>query len=112
MSGDLDWSAIEESQRMEGLRFVLNSPAWKEIYLPELELRCAQAYLMLKMEPEERKPALTDALLRARIWTLETVMSHGSNLLKDYDEARAQRDDQEAVRASYAQRAEDGRMAP
>lgn len=108
----LDWSHIEESQRIEGLRFVLGSPAWQEIFAPSLENALTFAYGLLKLEPENRKPGVSDALLRARIQVLESVLSLGSNLIRDFDEMRVKREQQEAIAEGYAERAADGRMGP
>jgi len=108
----LDFSQVEESIAVEGLRFIINSPAWKDFFMPELERACAESYLMLKVEPDQRKPVVSDALLRARIWVLEKVMKLGPDVIRDYDEMRMKREQQEAIAEGYAERAADGRMGP
>ena len=108
----IDWSHIEESQRIEGLRFILGSPAWNDIFSPALENALTFAYGLLKLEPEHRKPGASDALLRARIQVLESVLSLGPNLIRDFDEMRVKREQQEAIAEGYAERAADGRMGP
>ena len=108
----LDFTQVEESIAVEGLRFILNSPAWKDFFMPELERSCAESYLMLKVEPDQRKSGESDALLRARIWVLEKVMKLGPDVIRDYDEMRVKREQQEAIAEGYAERAADGRMGP
>jgi hypothetical protein len=108
----LDFSAVEESVRIEGLRFILGSPAWQDFFQSALENALTYAHSLLKLEPDNRKPGVSDALLRARIQVLESVLSLGPNLIRDYDEMRVKREQQEAIAEGYAERAADGRMGP
>jgi len=108
----LDWTQIEESQRVEGLRFIMGSQPWQDYFMPDLERSCAEAYLLLKVEPDQRKSGESDALLRARIWVLEKVMKLGPDVIRDFDEMRVKREQQEAIAEGYAERAADGRMGP
>ena len=108
----LDFTQLEESQRIEGLRFIVSSPAWQDFFMPALDNAAQFAHRLLVMEPDQRKGGESDALLRARIQVLESVMTLGPNLIREYDEARMKREEQEAVAEGYAQRAADGRMGP
>lgn len=108
----LDFSNVEESEKIEALRFVTTSPAWRLWFAPELESAVAVSYALLKLEPARRRNQESDALLRARIEVLERLLQLGPLEIEQYDAEQVKKQERQARDEDYTARAAEGRIGP
>ena len=103
----IDFSTVEESQRVEAIRFLVQHPAWTEFFAPALEAAMTVDTRTLRLEPTQRKHS--DAYLRGRLDAIEWFMNLGQAEIAAHDLAQRQKEESQT---DYAERAQDGRIGP
>ena len=103
----IDFSTVEESQRVEAIRFLIQHPAWTEFFAPALETAIKLDVSALRVDSPYQKHS--PDYLRGRLDAIEWFLNLGEAEIAAHDLAQRQK---EEAQTDYAERAQDGRIGP
>lgn len=100
------------SEAVEAVRFVINSSAWRDFFVPMLEGARESAIIALMDPSVKRKDSEPDDFLRGRVNTITALLGLGPALVAETDAIKDQAEAAKAVADEYQARAESGNIGP
>jgi hypothetical protein len=100
------------AETAEELRFIVNSPAWTDFFVPVMQEAREMSIQHLLDPSEERKARLPDDYLRAKVHLIDALLVLGHNVVAEEDAKNQNQLLQEQTALGYAERAEAGSFGP